>query len=48
MAANPDSPPMDAFDAVGGALDFHMAEFPADMHMDMAADFLHHQRILVQ
>ena len=40
MAANPDSPPMDAFDAVGGALDFHMADFPADMPcMDMAADF---------
>ena len=40
MAANPDSPPMDAFDAVGGALDFHMAEFPADMPcMDMAGDF---------
>ena len=40
MAANPDSPPMDAFDAVGGALDFPMAEFPADMPcMDMAGDF---------
>ena len=40
MAANPDSPPMDAFDAVGGALDFHMADFPADMPcMDMAGDF---------
>ena len=31
MAANPDSPPMDAFDAVGGAVDMYLADFPADM-----------------
>ena len=36
MAANPDSPPMDAFDAVGGAVDMYLADFPADMPcMDM-------------
>ena len=31
MAANPDSSPMDAFDAVGGAVDMYLADFPADM-----------------
>jgi hypothetical protein len=36
MAANPDSSPMDAFDAVGGAVDMYLADFPADMPcMDM-------------
>ena len=38
--AGGDSPPMDAFDAVGGAADGLMAPFPADMPCaDMAADF---------
>ena len=40
MAANPDSPPMDAFDAVGAGLDMHMADFPADMPFDMIVDFV--------
>ena len=31
MQANPDSSPMDAFDAVGGAVDMYMADFPGDM-----------------
>ncbi len=31
MASNPDASPMDAFDAVGSAVDMYMADFPADM-----------------
>ena len=31
MASNPDSSPMDAFDAVGSAVDMYMADFPGDM-----------------
>ena len=39
MAANPDSSPMDAFDAVGAGIDHHMADMPPDMPCaDMAGD----------
>ena len=31
MSANPESSPMEAFDAVGGAVDMYMADFPGDM-----------------
>ncbi len=39
IASNPDGSPMDAFDAVGGAVDMYLAEMPGDMSCaDMAGD----------